>query len=315
MKAEIENPLERGELSHVADMIPGATFFHSAPWLDALEGAYGNFRVLWLTLREAGALVGAMPVVRSSRGPLHRLLSLPFGTYGDPLARDAASRRAMLETFFDMAASPRCVEASVSLFGSQHLGEPPRGVRVRTEECRLVLLEGGFEQVWSRASSKRRQLSRRGEEAGVVVRPLESEAELRRFHEIYREESREWGGVHPYPVELFLALFARRAEGVIVWGAFLDGALLGAHIDFYRGDMAQAWQGGMTARAKEYETGALLIKKAMEEACRRGMRVFNLGSSGGNEGILFFKESLGGVEHRYQIWETAKGWWRLARRR
>jgi hypothetical protein len=45
------------------------------------------------------------------------------------------------------------------------------------------------------------------------------------------------------------------------------------------------------------------------------MQVFNLGSSGGNEGILFFKESFGGVEHRYRIWETAKGWWRLARRR
>ena len=315
MKAELENHSEGGELSHVADSIPGATFFHTAPWLDALGSAYGNFHVSWLTLRESGALVGAMPVVRCSRGPFHRLLSLPFGTYGDPLAPDAASRLALLQSFFDLAASPWCVEASANIFAAEELGSPPKGVRVKAEECRVVSLEGGFDRAWSRASSKRRQLSRRGEEAGVVVRPLESETELRRFHEIYREESREWGGVHPYPFELFRALFARRADGVIVWGAFLDGSLLGAHIDLYRADMAQAWQGGMTARAKDYETGALLVKAAMEEACRRGMRIFNLGSSGGSRGILFFKESLGGVEHRYEIWETSKGWWRLARGR
>ena len=79
--------------------------------------------------------------------------------------------------------------------------------------------------------------------------------------------------------------------------------------------MAQAWQGGMTERAGEFETGAILIKSAMEEACRRGCRVFNLGSSGGNRGILFFKESLGGREHRYAIVTARKRWWALVRGR
>jgi lipid II:glycine glycyltransferase (peptidoglycan interpeptide bridge formation enzyme) len=169
------------------------------------------------------------------------------------------------------------------------------------EECRLIQLGAGFESVWKGWSSKRRQLVRRGEEAGVVARLLESDAEVRRFHRMYVEESRAWGGVHPYPERFFLELFKRRAQGALFWGAFLGEELLGAHIDLYYGEMAQAWQGGMTERAAEFEAGAILIKSAVAEACRRGVRLYNLGSSGGNPGILFFKESLGGREHRYPV--------------
>jgi len=182
------------------------------------------------------------------------------------------------------------------------------------EESSLVPLEGGFDEVWSAQwSGKRRQLVRRGEEAGLAVRLLANEGEVARFHEIYREESRSWGGVHPYPRSLFAELFKRRPEGVLFWGAFLGDDLLGGHIDFYFGEMAQAWQGGMTERAKGFETGALLIKRAMEEACARNMRVFNLGSSGGNRGILFFKESLGGRPYRYPVISLKKRAWEALR--
>jgi len=313
VKAALEIRSAAGELSRFAGSFPQATFFHTPAWLDSLEAAMPRFRSAWLTARRGGELAGAMPVVRVERGPFHFLLSLPFGTYGDPLALDADAERALLEGFRAAARSPRCVEAAAHLFvvPAERL---PAGLETTMEECSIVPLEGGVDAVWSRASSKRRQLARRGEEAGVVVRPLANEEEVRLFHEIYRTESAPWGGVHPYPLELFLALFARR-ESVVVWGAFLEGELIGAHVDFYHGRMAQAWQGGMTERAKGYEVGALLIKAAIGEACRRGMEVMNLGSSGGNAGILFFKESLGGREHRYPVCTAAKRWWRILRRR
>ncbi len=257
-----------------------------------------------------------MPAVRIERGPFWSLWSLPFGTYGGPLATDARAREALLDRFFRLAGSPRCLEAGAVLFGAEPPASLPRGRAIAMEECSLVSLVHGFDEVWNRGwSGKRRQLARRALEAGIAARSLETEAEVRMFHAIYARESRAWGGVHPYPERLFLELFARRGEGVVFWGAFLGEDLLGGHIDFYRGEMAQAWQGGMTERARGFETGTILIKSAMEEACRRGCRVFNLGASGGNRGILFFKESLGGREHRYAIVTTRKRWWALARGR
>jgi len=316
VKADFEHRPDREEIDRFVGSIPGATFFHTSAWLDSLEGAFGGFRASWLTVREGGGLVGVMPAVRIARGPFWLLWSLPFGTYGGPLARDGRAREALLDGFLRVARSPRCLEAGAVLFGAEPPSPVPRGAAVAMEECRLVSLERGFDEVWNTGwSSKRRQLARRGLEAGVVTRGLESAEEVRRFHAIYARESRAWGGVHPYPERLFLELFARRGAEVVFWGAFLGADLLGGHIDFYRGEMAQAWQGGMTERAREFETGTILIKSAMEEACRRGCRVFNLGSSGGNRGILFFKESLGGREHRYAIVTTRKPWWAIARGR
>ena len=314
LKAALENRPDEGELSRFVGSFPQATFFHTTAWLDSLEAALPRFGPAWLTVRRGSGLAGVMPVVRASRGPVHFLLSLPFGTYGHPLAIDADAERTLLDGFFGMARSPLCAEAAVNLF-SGGSAAAPGGVRTVMEECRLVSLDGGFEAAWNAVSSKRRQLCRRGEEAGVAVRPIESEDEVRSFHDLYRAESEPWGGVHPYPLALFLELFRRRERGVIVWGAYLGETLLGAHIDFYHGGMAQAWQGGMAERGKEYEAGALLIKGAMAEACRRGMSLFNLGSSVGNVGLLFFKESLGGRERRYPVCSAAKSWWRLVRRR
>lgn len=316
MKADIEHHPDREELDRFVGSIPGANFFHTSAWLDSLEAAFDRFEVSWLTVREGGALAGVMPAVRIARGPFWFLWSLPFGTYGGPLAGDGRAREALLGAFLRLARSPACLEAGVVLFGAEPPVSVPRGCTIAHEECRLVSLENGFDEVWKTGwSSKRRQLARRALDAGVVARRLDSEAEVRLFHAIYARESRAWGGVHPYPERLFLELFARRGENVVFWGAFLGGDLLGGHIDFYRGEMAQAWQGGMTERAREFETGTVLIKSAMEEACRRGCRVFNLGASGGNRGILFFKESLGGLEHRYAIVMTRKRWWALARGR
>ena len=79
--------------------------------------------------------------------------------------------------------------------------------------------------------------------------------------------------------------------------------------------MAQAWQAGLTERASEYDISSMLIFSAVEEAYERGIKEFNLGSSGQNEGIRFFKESLGGREHLYSTLTVEKGWSRFLGRR
>lgn len=314
MKVALEHRPAREELDRFIGSFRDATFFQTPAWLESLRSAFRGFEASWLAAREGGALAGVMPVVRIARGPFSLLWALPFGAYGDPLARDAAAREALLAEFFRRAGAASCLEGGVVLFRGETPSSIPRGAAVRMEESSLVSLESGFDEIVNtRWSSKRRQLVRRAEEAGVSVRLLASEDEVARFHEIYVEESRPWGGVHPYPRALFVELFRCRTEGALFWGAFLENNLLGGHIDFYFGETAQAWQGGMTQRAKEYEAGALLIKHAMAEACARRMRVFNLGSSGGNRGILFFKESLGGRSYRYPIVLVRKRAWAAVR--
>ena len=59
----------------------------------------------------------------------------------------------------------------------------------------------------------------------------------------------------------------------------------------------------------------MLIMEAVETAYKRGVKLLNLGTSNGDKGLIFFKESLGGRQHIYPIVGIRKRWWRWIRRR
>ena len=316
MKVGVEEARDDRAVWDFVAAFPGATFFHTPTWLAVLETSFRRFKAGWITATENGELAGIMPVVKMKREPFWFLWALPFGTYGHPLARDPDVRNALLQKYIELASAPSCLEAVGSFFDGAWISNLPHSACVRMEECCLVELEGTFDDFWRGAlSSKRRQLCNRGLRAGVTVRALESEEEVRAFHALYVTGSRAWGGVHPYPLRFFVELFKRRDRGVVFWGGFLGGRLLGGNIDFYFGRMAQAWQAGISPEAYPYHIGSLLVTGAIEEAYRRGSEVFNLGSSGGDEGLIFFKKSLGGTEFVYPILEMKKRWWGWLRRR
>ena len=316
VKVSIERQIDDGEILCFLKEAPKATFFHTPAWLHILTNSLPRFSGGWITIRNGSSLEGLMPFVEIERGPFRMLWAQPFGTYGDPVAADRRMERELIDAFLRMASGRRCLEAGANLFWSEQALELPAGIVQRREECRLIELDGTFEHYRSKLlGRKRRQLCNRAREKGVDVRPIEDPGGMREFYSVYKAESIGWGGVHPYPYTFFEELLARRDRGVLVLGAYLEGEFLGGHIDFFFGEHAQAWQAGLTERASSYEVGAQLIVRAVEEAYSRGMKYFNLGNSGGNEGIIFFKESLGGREHIYHIVETASRWYRFIRRR
>jgi len=317
VKISLEHDIDRDELRRLADVLAGATFFHTPAWMDALAASFPHFRTRWLLARDGNELAGFMPFVETVKGPLRFYWALPFGTYGDPVAREPDITRALLQAYFAHADEAACLEASAYLLN--HDCDDPffeRMDEVKREECRMIRLEGGFDDVWHHGfHHKRRQICNKAERERVTVRPLESEEEVDIFYKTYVEESREWGGVHPYPGRLFIELFRRRDEGVLIWGAFHEQRFIGGHIDMYHGSMAQAWQAGMSEESGHYGAGVLLIKYAVMKACERGMKTFNLGSSGGDEGIIYFKESLGGEEYCFPVVTSRKKWWGWIKKR
>lgn len=300
----------REEVLELLGSCSGATFFHTPAWLEILAGSFRRFRCGWLTARSGRELRGLMPVVLISRGPLLFLQALPFGTYGHPVASDGRDANALLEAFYDLGDRPRCVAAAAHLLEPPGPPDPPPSWRVRTEECRLIRLCRSFEEYRStRMSRKRRQLCNRCEREGVSVRVL-GPGDLDILYRVYLAGSARWGGVHPYPKRFFEVLLRRRDDGVLVWGAEHGGSLIAAHVDFYFGRTAQAWQAGVSPLAHAVDAGAFLVMCAVREAIDRGAGVFNLGSSGKDAGMIFFKESMGGEEFTYPVVERTRWWWR-----
>ncbi len=316
MTVSIEHFLDREEAFPLLNAFRRSTFFHTPIWFEALVRAFSSFSGGWITEREGSELVGFMPYIEIGKGPLKSLWAMPFGTYGDPIVRNRPTALRLIERFFEMSSGPGCMRAGANLLFTDVSSGLPSGVNRQTEECRVVELEGSFDQYRSSiVSKKRRQLYNKAHRAGVRVKMIDSPDGLAALYDAYRMESKDWGRMHPYPLALFEELFASRDEGVVFWGAFLDGEFLGGHIDLYFGGVAQAWQAGLTERASEYDISSMLVFSAVEEAYRRGMSEFNLGSSGRHDGIRFFKESLGGREYLYSTLTVEKGWSRFLGRR
>ncbi|MBN1165042.1 MAG: GNAT family N-acetyltransferase [Candidatus Krumholzibacteriota bacterium] len=316
MKVRIQDNINGREILDFIGGFPRATFFHTPAWMEILTASFPRFRPAWITVRDDYGLRGMMPFIRISRGPFRSLWALPFGTYGGPLADQPATGRLLLEEFSHLTRSPFCLEAEVDFFPPPEEGSPPAGMKIREEECSLITLEGNFDDYLSRmVSKKKRQICNGCRKSGMEVRTIGDEDEIDRFHDLYRLGSRSWGGVHPYPLRLFKELFRRREEGVVFLGAYRDGELLGGHINLFFGRTAQAWQAGISPRSHELGVAAYLVLHAVKEAYQRNTRYFNLGSSGGDQGMIFFKRTMGGSECRYPVIEFRNKWWSWLRTR
>ena len=81
------------DLEHVADLSITATFYHSRIWIESLAATFPRLSFRCLVSQTGDSVSGFLPYFIIRRGPLHTAWSLPFGTYGGPVAlsSDAAA--------------------------------------------------------------------------------------------------------------------------------------------------------------------------------------------------------------------------------
>ncbi|MBD3178147.1 MAG: GNAT family N-acetyltransferase [Candidatus Latescibacteria bacterium] len=315
VELEIEDRIKQEELEPLLARFNFSSFFNSDLWVRVLVSSFDDFSSFWITAREGGRLKGAMPVIRVSRTPFHYLRSLPFATYGTPLADNFELRAEMIRKFLEISSRAGCLNSTAVIFDPGWRDWVPVRFPARAAESRIIELKEDFEYYSAnKLSSTKRKICRRSRRAGVNVRDLETRGELDEFYRIYKERSAGWGGVHPLPLNLFGNLFEKRGETLSFSGAFLDGRMLGCHVDFYGGNMAQAWISGVSIEGNQLGVPSYLIYHSVLRAYRQGMNYFNLGSSGEDRGLIFFKESLGGEEYSHLIVSTEKRWCRWIRK-
>ncbi len=292
------------------------SLFGTTLWIDILLSSFPGFSAGWITAREGGSLIGLMPVIFKKIFSFHCIRSLPFGTYGNPLSSEDRVKRLLVEKFLKLAARPRCLDAVCTIFDVGWKEWFPDRIHCQIAESRIAELEGGFEDYLARkVNATKRKAYRKCSREGIEISPLESFEEIALFHRIYESRASGWGGIHPLPLLFFENLFAKGGDRVVFMGAYADGKLLGGHVDLYFGNMAQAWQAGVSKEANRYGVAPCLVLEAVREAYSRGIEYFNMGSSGGDKGLIDFKESMGGARITYPLIIRGKRWWKLIRKR
>lgn len=294
---------------------PYALESQSPAWTDAAcaSGRYEDASRLYETL--TGRLL-VLPVLRrsASRGPLAVEAANPHGWgVGGLVAEGGATPPEVAAVFGDLAAR-RVVSQRLlpnPLFAEAWADGAPGRSRASERIAHVVDLEGGFEHVWSKVHKSSRQGANRAERNGVTVCCDTTGRLIPEFAELLEGAVARWARLQHEPRwlaqrrherkdprEKFAAIAAALGERCQVWMARLGGAPVASMV-VLRGNNAYDFRAAMDEEAASCRANDLLLRCAIEDACRSGCRFYFMGDSGRSQSLAQFKERFGAKPHTY----------------
>lgn len=277
---------------------PEALVFHHPAWLRALCSAQGYEALVLGHHDAAGALDGVLPLVdRSGWITGRRLVSLPHTPVAGPVAANREAAAALCSAALERA---RELGARLELKTANGLlDETCAGMR-RTPWSITFVLELPDDPKDIRFGTGRhyRKIAwsiRKAGKEGVRIRDARSEADLRRWYELYLATMRVHA-VPPRPLRYFLALWAglRPAGMLRLVLAERDGRLLGGSIFLLFGSTVCYAFNGCRTDARSLRPNDLIQWHTIHEAVRAGFRRYDLGEVERDDpGLAQFKAKWG----------------------
>jgi serine/alanine adding enzyme len=277
---------------------PAATVYHLTAWRGVLEDAFPIRPVYLLATRDAD-VVGVMPMTHQ-RSVLFgdRYTSLPFCTYGGPLAADPGVERGLLDAAAGYVSAARAQYLEIrenrlpahgddSRAGSWAVSHRKVGVIVPTDDSPDRLLE--------RMDKTRRYDIRTAQKHQLEFETTGGEGAIDAFYGIFSRSMRDLG-TPVYAKTFFRAIIARLGD---VFGfAFASSAgkpVAAALIARWRDTLEIPLLGALRTH-RGLAPSAFLYWKLMEHASLTGLRTCDFGRCTRGGGTHKFKLKFGGVE-------------------
>jgi hypothetical protein len=190
----------------------------------------------------------------------------------------------------------------------------PASARRFDRLAHAIDLEGGFDTVWhNRFSSSTRKYVTRAEQAGVVVECDDQGRLVPAYYELFREATRRWAAQQHEPLLLarlrghrrdpeqkFATIAQTMQDACRIYVAYVGGQPAAACLilSYHNANAARV----VLDRQRVGKSGApdLMMKCAIEDACKAGCRYFHQGESGTSKGIADFKRRVGGEAYIYE---------------
>ncbi|MFQ5738701.1 MAG: lipid II:glycine glycyltransferase FemX [Acidobacteriota bacterium] len=295
------DPLTDSRWTTFANAHPGASVFHSTPWLQALHRTYG-FRPLVLTT--------AAPDCRLSNGVVlcevdswmtgRRLVSLPFSDHCQPLAERPSDLQEIFSTLLAQQHREgwkyieiRPVQA-VSLPSDSGPTPAPR-FHASSDFClhQLDLTPDVDRLFHSFHKSCVQRKIRRAEREGLHYEEGRSPLLLDQFYRLL-VLTRRRHGIPPQPLKWFESLVACMGEKLKIRVVSRQNHPLAAIITLSHNRQMVYKYGASDAGFNNLGGMPYLFWTAIREARQRQFRCFDLGRSGvGNQGLITFKDRWG----------------------
>ena len=281
-------------MNHV-ESHPRASVFHTAEWLKAIQISYG-YRPVVLTTTAPGEKLSDGVVFCQVQSWLtgRRMVSLPFSDHCDPLVSNRESLENILGYARDRCSSKDCKYIELRPLNSEMSGE---GLLPSWEQyCFHVIdLRPDLDTIFSlfQKSSVQRKI-KKAEREDLVYEEGHSPAILDKFYDLMQLTRRKHQ-LPPQPREWFRNIADSMGERMKVRVVSKGGRPAASILTLaFRHTLVYKY-GCSDPEMSSLGGTPLLFWRAIQEAKELGMTEFDLGrSSMDNEGLLTFKERLGG---------------------
>ncbi|HZL99923.1 MAG TPA: FemAB family XrtA/PEP-CTERM system-associated protein [Planctomycetota bacterium] len=275
-------PVDRFVLQH-----PLGTPFHETRWLDLVRASFG-FETRTLVAWRDRQVVGVLPLALVT-APItgRRLVSVPFGVYGGILAADDEALAGLDHGSMVLARTINARYLELRYLGTG----PTRHQSVALHETYRADLPASPQAVLPAIPRKARAEVRKALER-CGVRLVEGRGLLDEFYRLYVLNKRSLGS----PVfgrryfRRLLELYGPRAT---LHGVVAEQRVLAAVLSVQARDVFYPYYSGAQPGADRLGANNALYALLMEEAVRRGCRVFDFGRSRVGSGAAAFKRHMG----------------------
>lgn len=271
-----------------------ATYFQSPFWLEAWRSqANGRFVDSTFVATFTDGVTAVIPVGVERR--LHGMVDIahmsPAGTWGGPLMTEGGARHRRVLTSLVLSRFPN-LNWLDNPFGS----DATRGFvdATRRDATLVVDLAADMDSIVRRWSKGHRSAVSQARRLGVTTHVASTEAEWKDYFRAYEDSLRRWGkhASSSYPWQLFDALRRQPSSVVRLWLAKHEGSVVSGALCFYSNDVVSFWHGATSASAFQLRPAHLLLFEAIGDAVAQGHAIFDLGPSGGHDGVEHFKRGF-----------------------
>lgn len=298
------NPLQDPRWPEFLCRQAGASVFHTTEWLRALDRTYGYKPVVLTTSPPAGPLSNAVVFCEvHSWVTGGRLVSLPFSDHCEPLADSSEERESLLRAVVDRAASKNWKYVELRPVS---VGVDRTGFESTDQYCLHRLeLSGSCEEIFRRFHKDcvQRRI-RHAERQPLTYEEGRSESLLRRFYELLLLTRRRHQ-LPPQPLAWFRHLGECLGDMLKIRTLSIDAKPIASIVTIRYKDCMTYKYGCSDPVFNNLGGTALLFWRAMQEATRDGLRVFDMGRSDlDNRSLITFKDRWGATRipltyHRY----------------
>ena len=277
---------------------PAATVYHLTAWRRVLEDAF-PVRPLYLLAIRDEAVAGVMPLMRQKSLLFgDRYTSLPFCTYGGPLAVDAGAERELLDAAiaFVSAAHAQYLEIREDRLPA-HGDDGPAGSWVVSQRKVGIVVPTGDspDRLLQRMDKTRRYDIRTAQKHELEFEITGCHGAIDAFYDVFSRSMRDLG-TPVYPKAFFRAIAEHLGDVFGFAFAVSGGKPVAAALIARWGDMLEIPLLGALRTHRDLAPSAFLYWKLMEHASLSGLRGCDFGRCTRGGGTHKFKMKFGGVE-------------------